>query len=291
MKKLVVTMLTVLTCGAAYALPVGNPSEASLLTDGVFCEGKCCDWCDPCFNWCDAFSFRVGFYGDYNFNRHMEIGDINEDADRHGGQVSEFQVWTNAGYLALNFCNRADIFATLGASSLNFDGNARNFDLLDTTGEWLDVESETTFSWSVGGRITLWECGCTTLGIEGQYFSFRPDIKRITEAATFTAYPSDDDSDSDHRFSDWQVGLGISHRINMLVPYVAVRWGQASYDADNSTFALPNEHTIIMQDMENSKDWGYAVGVSLVDCEKAMLTVEGRFASEKALYVNGQFRF
>lgn len=288
MKKLAMMMLTVFACGAAYALPVGNPSEASLLTDGVFCEGKCTDWCDPSFCWCDAFSFRVGFYGDYIFDRAMEIGKVGHRGD--GNDIAHFNVNTNAGYLALNILNRADLFATVGASNLSWETNATVYavDVENPTGDRLKLQTETDFSWSVGGRITLWECGCTTLGIEGQYFTFKPDLKRITYAESDTIYP--DDQNHFNRYSDWQVGLGISHRIAMVVPYAAVRWGQASYDQD-FTAQLNSAGTLIIPDFENSKDWGYAVGVSLIDCEKALLTAEARFASEEALYVNAEFRF
>ncbi len=75
-------------------------SEASLLHDGLFWEGHCgADPCDPCLTWCDAFSLRVGFYGDYVFNRHMRI---HHPSGGNSHQLETFQLFTNAGYLALN---------------------------------------------------------------------------------------------------------------------------------------------------------------------------------------------
>ncbi len=81
MKKIIFTILTILSCGGAYALPVGNPSDASLLYDGLIWEGHCADMCDPCVTWCDAFSVRIGFYGDYVFNRHMQVDTIEDQSD------------------------------------------------------------------------------------------------------------------------------------------------------------------------------------------------------------------
>lgn len=276
MKKLFVAVLAILASGAAYALPVGNPSEASLLSDGIFFEGNCGDPCDPCISWCDSFSLRLGFYGDYVFNRHMEVRS-------DGPDIEDVEIFTNAAYFALNFWNRFDVFATVGSTNFELDTNASAFG--GTNGARFELESDSACaSWSVGGRATLWECGCTSLGLEGQYFRANPDVKRITTASALSAYP-----EYSARYHEWQVGLGVSHRINIFVPYVAVKWSRARWDLGGETFVLSG--TNVTQDLENKKSWGYAVGVSLIDCEKAALTVEGRFADEKAVYVNGQIRF
>ncbi|NGX54839.1 MAG: Major outer membrane porin [Chlamydiae bacterium] len=280
MKKLFMTMISVLACGAAFALPVGNPSDASLLCDGVIWEGHCGDPCDPCLTMCDSWSIRVGFYGDYVFNRHLEV-----DNDNNGQNydIEHTEIYTNAGLIAFNLWDRFDIFATLGASTLYIDTNARAF--LGTPGQRFELETETDFSWSIGARATIWECGCTSFGIEGQYFYTKPDIKRITTAATYSAYVDDQ---FDAKYREWQIGIGVSHRINLLVPYVAVKWAGAKLDLDDAVISSPS---ITLWDAESKKVWGFAVGVSLVDCEKVSLTVEGRFADEKAVHVNGQIRF
>lgn len=288
MKRLVVTMLTVLTCGAAYALPVGNPSEASLLCDGLIWEGHCGDPCDPCLTWCDAFSFRVGFYGDYVFNRHLKVRNDLLIPGNNGRKIEHAEIYTNAGYIAANLWDRIDVFTTLGATNAYLRTNDVIFNPATRNGV-LEVETTTSFSWSVGGRATLWECGCTSLGIEGQYFRTKPRIRRITDftgsaVGTQSVYPDDSLS---ARYQEWQVGLGVSHRIHMFVPYIAVKWAGCRTNVLGSFETLPSDAL----SLRNDKRWGYAVGVSLVDCEKAALTVEGRFADEKAVYVNGQIRF
>ncbi len=58
MKKLVVTVLTLLTGGAAYALPVGNPYEASLYLNGAWWDNYYCDPCYLCFSWNESWSFK-----------------------------------------------------------------------------------------------------------------------------------------------------------------------------------------------------------------------------------------
>jgi major outer membrane protein len=280
MKKSVLTVLVMLASGAAYALPVGNPADASLLCDGLFLEGHCGDPCDPCLTWLDAFSVRIGFYGDYVFNRHMEVDDNARDCD-----VEHTKIITNAGFLAVNFWDRFDIFATLGATNIFVETNERAFGLPDS-GRF-EIKTDTHFSWSLGVRGTIWECGCTTLGAEAQYFYTRPDITRLTLEDSFSVYPNGLRA----KYREWQIGVGIAHRINMLVPYAAVKIGHSQFRLDEIPVVLPNEDLAILYDLESKKFWGYAIGVSFVDCEKASLTVEGRWANEKALYVNGQIRF
>jgi major outer membrane protein len=284
MKKLYVTLLTVLACGAAYALPVGNPSDASLLCDGLLWEGHCGDPCDPCLSWCDAFSIRVGFYGDYVFDRNLEI-DTNESEK----DIERTRLNTNAGLIVANFWDRFDVFTVLGATNLFIETNAQAFSS-PFAGTRFEIETNSSFCWSLGARGTIWECGCTTLGAEFQYFYARPEVNRVSIGATDSIYPDKVDA----KYREWQIGAGISHRINMFVPYVAVKWSRSKLNFDNATFVFTTPSalgTAILPHLESPKEWGFAVGVSLVDCEKASLTIEGRFGDEQALHVNGQIRF
>ncbi|NGX61838.1 MAG: Major outer membrane porin [Chlamydiae bacterium] len=287
MKKISISILTILTCGSLYALPVGSPFEASLLCDGLLFEGHCGDPCDPCISWCDALSFRVGFYGDYVFNRHLEV-----KQNSHGADIDHTEIYTNAGYLAANLWDRFDIFVTLGASNIRIETDVTAFVIVPAFTENfpLVIETGTEFSWSIGARGTIWECGCTVLGIEGQYFRTKPHIARITEAAVVSEFPANDVS---LKYEEWQVGVGISHRIHMLVPYLAIKWANGMVDADNFLpfVSIDNQTDLEIRDLEPSKHLGYVVGVSLVDCEKAAITAEGRFGDEKAFYINGQLRF
>ncbi|MCC5832997.1 MAG: hypothetical protein JJU12_08160 [Chlamydiales bacterium] len=284
MKKCIFTILALLASGTAYALPVGNPADASLVCDGLFVEGHCGDPCDPCLTWLDAFSVRVGFYGDYVFNRHMEVDDNARDCG-----VEHMRINTNAAFLAVNFWDRFDIFSILGVTNIFVETNERAFGLADS-GRF-KIKTNSSFSWSLGVRGTIWECGCTTLGAEAQYFYTRPDIVRLTQEDTLSIYPKGFSA----KYREWQIGIGIAHRINMLVPYAAVKLGHAQFRLDDTLvsgfFNDDDLATAILFDLESKKLWGYAIGVSFIDCDKASLTVEGRWGNEKALYVNGQIRF
>ncbi len=290
MKKLVAVVLTILTCGAAYALPLGNPSEASLMCDGLVYDGLCADFCQPGIGWCDAWSFRVGFYGDYVFQKHLEInsGIHNED------DIEHFEMFTNAGYFVVNFWDRLDIFFTLGATNMRFETNAGSFASgpSNVSGDRLVLETETDFSWSIGLRSTLWQCGCFSLGAEAQYFRARPDVSYIDVGYTVGTYP---DGMIDAKYQEWQIGAGLAYRVWNFIPYIGAKFGHLDINFDDATIDLipdPELETLIFGHDANSKHrWGYALGVSIVDCEKSSLTVEARYPDETALYVNGQIRF
>ncbi len=277
MKKIFFSILTLLSATSAHALPLGNPSEASLLTDGVFTEGRCVEFCDPEVCLWDAWSIRIGFYGDYVFDRHLEA----KDYEIHPS-LRKTEIVTNAGFLAVNFYDRFDIFTTLGATWLNFTGTEGSF--TPTTGTPFQVDkvySETNFSWSIGVRGTIWECGCLAIGAEGQYFRTRPYINAVDEGAT-TTYPHK----RKIKYEEWQVGVGASYRINIascstaLVPYLGIDWSDVYLDLPYGT--LNKYHA--------DRGIGYALGLTLVGCNKIAATVEGRFINETALYLNVQFR-
>lgn len=273
MKKIAATLWTLLISGSAFALPLGNPWEASLMTDGICWEGSCRDINDPCLSWCDAWSIRIGFYGDYVFHHKMELSSRSLSPTAH-----KVEIYTNAAYLAFNMWDRIDVFATLGgsriAAQLNLSGtgqenNRRGFG-----------ESDTSFSWSIGGRATIWECGCLGLGVEGQYFRSSPNTNFVRSINENPVY-----ADVDFTYYEWQVGIGLAYRINIaycstaLVPYIGAKVNRARFDDFG------------MEDWETDRDWGYALGVTLLGCNKGSVTVEGRFANESAVYVNSQVRF
>jgi len=274
MKKLAATLLTFLISGSAFALPIGNPWEASIMCDGICWEGNCGDYCDPCLSLCDAWSFRFGFYGDYVFNH-----DMNCDTCEGKPTIHDVEFYTNAGYLAFNLWDRVDLFATLGATRIYIETNLGFIRPGDNARDFL--ETDTSFSWSVGGRGTIWECGCLGVGIEGQYFRSKPDINFVREENNSSVYMNGEKL----KYHEWQVGLGAAYRINIaycstaLIPYIGIKWNRAWLE------------DIDQDDFKSNRYFGYAIGATLLGCNKGSITVEGRFLNEKAVYVNGQVRF
>lgn len=271
MKKLL-TAFFLLVISYIYGLPVNNPAGPSLFLD--LCDDNEC---------CDLISFEAGYYGDYVFNRHMQTV--------HDRDIDTTQLFTNAAYFAVNFYEFIDVFATLGASRLALNTSLVAFNVVDPH-PLFEVESETAFSYSIGARATLYEYGCASLGIMGQYFETRPRIKRMYIAAGAVSYP--DDVLQTH-YHEWQLGTGISYRYNdFFVPYIAVKYANSFWKLDNGQrFIIETNTNTFLFNLRNQMNWGYAIGLTLCPpiCEKLIVTVEARFPDEKAFYVNGQVRF
>lgn len=278
MKKSFFTFLMILNFQLLQALPVGNPAEASLLTEGVVWNN-----CDSC-SWLDCLSVRAGFYGDYVFNRNLEVD---------GGsfeRIMNTTLTTNAGYLALNICDCFDIFATLGATQIGWLTDLAPFTVAPNQEHFIFVvQGATHFSWSIGGRGTLWRSGCAALGVEGQYFSTNPLIARFSRNNAEALYTNQ----FSMHYQEWQLGLGVTYRVYLFAPYVALKYSRSTLTFNNHDFlGTTGVFTVErLRDLRNRNSWGWAIGSSLIECNRVSLAVEGRFADEKALYINGQIRF
>ena len=280
MKKILLMAVIFFGLEKGSALPIGNPSEASLF----FHESHCCG--DPYVLSLDIIRLGIGYYGDYVFNRYLET---ETDGSDTGRRIDYSQIYTNAGYLVLNFWDQFDFFTTFGTTKFKFNTSLGPFNGTNTSPRF-DFESSTAFSWSVGARGTLWEYQCLSLGIEGQYFSSRPNPKVLFIRANVDDYPG---KHNKRKYSEWQIGTGVSYRYSYyFVPYVAVKYARALWKFENQTF-LVTDTLATIPNLKSHKNWGYAIGATLAPwiCKKIAVTVEGRFADEAAVYVNGQVRF
>lgn len=269
------------------ALPIGNPLDASWIEEGIIWAGPCyCDVCDPCVTWCDALSARFGFYGDYVFDRYLEI-----DRGRDDSNLRRSEIFTNAAYFAANLYHRFDLFATVGQSKLRIETPASAWVALNYTNLDSVMETEWYFSWSLGARATIWECRCFGLGAEFQYFASNPHMNyfQIDSEAPFYF------DNARIRYREYQLGVGATYTIplscsSFVVPYVGVKFAHAYVDLGDFRFVVSNV-TYELYDLENETTTGVALGTTIVGCQEWSLTAEIRFIDELALHINSQLRF
>nr|WP_194844330.1 porin [Candidatus Clavichlamydia salmonicola] len=315
MKKLFMTVLTVAAVsGCLQGLPVGNPGDASMLIDGILWEGQSCDPCDPCASWCDAVSVRFGFYGDYVIDRMMTVD--NAPSTMWDANVGQTIMNTNSAYLAINFWDRFDVFGSLGKTTTSIITGGSVFQLSNayatpvpstvTTlfNSTIRLNSTDEFSWSVGARGSLWECGCATLGAEFQFAQSKPDWSEIRSTNHTNPFWIKSAS-RPMTYREWQAGLGLSYRINMLTPFVAVKWSRPEIKSGSIVItesgktgpdltlgsAVLTGVGFTVPDLVAQNQWGFAFGATLVDADKVSVTVEGRIGDERAVSVNSQLRF
>nr|NGX53577.1 Major outer membrane porin [Chlamydiota bacterium] len=160
------------------------------------------------------------------------------------------------------------------------------------------IKSDTDFSWSVGGRLTLLECNCFGLGIEGQYFCTNPDIIYVHGDANFLVYPRD----VSMKYQEWQGGIAAYYRLDIdchalssVVPYIGIKRSGAFLDMDDAILFHPTRdrpiHFLTLVNCVSAKKYGLAIGLTATICSRFALSAEGRFGDEKALHLNGQIRF
>ena len=290
MKKFVLTVLTVLTCGALQALPAGNPAASSLYTNNFWFGDSSCDPCDPCSSWCDWFDIRLGFYGDYVYNRHLETKGTNGDA---GGDIQDTQLFTNAGLIVVDICDWFEAFATVGVT----DFHIRTDDSVWRVSGGASVMSElffsTEMSYSGGLRATIWECDCFMIGGMAQYFYSNTSLDSFLEYAAGTQTYFNNNNRSAN-YQEWQVAIGAAYIfVNsanfMFVPYTNIEVAGVNWNLGRSFTA--NSVTEQLQSLNEKKVVGWSLGMSAVLCDLIGVTVEGRWANEKAIHVNGQLSF
>ncbi len=205
--------------------------------------------------------------------------------------MTQSELYTNAGYLALNIWDRFDVFCTLGTTNAYIKGSSAAFNLIGLIGKdgnvdatdlpnvsitnaFVELYTDAEFSWSIGARGALWECGCATLGAEFQYAQAKPEISQINVVSNVAQFsiahpkgfvgelaklplPSKTASatkapDLNHAksvvtdFSEWQVGLALAYRLNFISPYVGIKWSRAKINFDGAYIAQPQLETTVL---------------------------------------------
>lgn len=142
----------------------------------------------------------------------------------------------------------------------------------------VELYTDTSFAWSVGARAALWECGCATLGAEFQYAQSKPKVENLnvicnvaqfavhnpkgfTKSSKNYAFPLAPNAGvvatentqapegltaASIKYNEWQAGLALSYRLNMLVPYIGFKWANATFDAEDIRIAQPKLGTLVL---------------------------------------------
>ena len=138
-------------------------------------------------------------------------------------------------------------------------------------------------TWGVGGRVIVYEWGNSYIGLEGGYQWAYPHIKwDALNGAAFT-------TDATMRYREWQAGLGFAHRIEMLIPYIAVKYSnvKAKVSSIRSNIALAHCHF----KLSNRDHFGLVLGCTLTTGKYLDINVESRMIDEQAVSLAGNIKF
>ncbi|MBS0623986.1 MAG: hypothetical protein JSS62_05120 [Verrucomicrobia bacterium] len=273
-----------------HALPIGNIADGELYQNSICWNGSVC--CKYGTTLCQALGLRVGFYGDYVYNRFLEVNQTYIPSS----SIQQTTLSTNAGLVILNFFEWLDVFATLGTTSLDLSTNGYSFaNSLGTDTVKISMQFPAQFSWSVGMTGTIWTYRCFVFGFEGQYFRVNPQLTNFTRLNTGRA----DYLNRPTAYQEWQAGVGAAYRFTTgysgvtFVPYVGTKWSSGKFSFNDYTFSFPGVTSghYTLYNLTPQKSWGLAVGMTAMFCQTAGLNIEGRWADESALSVQGQVRF
>lgn len=256
--------VAILASSALMAAPVGNTAAPQMLQDGFFIPSEC--WID----------LRAGYEGDFVADARMK-----QRKEGHG-RVDDDSQSTNSATVTINLLDRLDMYGVFGSSR-----TSAQWRFLDASGAVHNAEMETfhNFLWGVGARAILFEwCHCD-LGLGGRYSSVNNKPLWLTIDGTNAPV-----SGTHCRWSEWQVNIDISYHIEILTPYIGVKYSSARTHLGTFTTAIAsngsgNNH------FKNRDSVGLFVGCGFSTGKYFMLNVEGRLIDEEAVTISGDLRF
>ncbi len=243
----------------AEALYSGNPDEPDLIDNGLFLQPD---------SW---FAFKVGYQGDYVFNRRLHAGSsIKENVD-------EFQYRMNQGVLTINMMDRLEIFGSVGAMQAEIQVRPQD------DGRMREFQTNGNTTWGAGGRLLMFTWGKVHLGATGSYQSANLPVRWDSlDGETFS-------SSAKLYYREWQVAALISYRVEMLVPYIGAVYSTVKANMKHLNSNMEIKHNEFL--MRSRERIGIALGCSLTSSTIVDLNVEVRLFDEEAISLAGNIRF
>ena len=268
------------------ALPLNNPIQSVLICDSTFCHPPCGATLYGIFN------MRFGFYGDYVYDTAMKVRRGHRD-----DTIQNLSVMTNAGEFDVTLYG-FDLFCVVGTSKIKMETPLSTFQTNTAGGNTqLEVIGSSEVSWGIGGRSALWQRGHFGIGIEGEFFTTNPHITQITDFGSgFVNYLN---NGIEMRYRAGQIGMGVNWDITLqeqvsLDPYFGLFWTYSTLefgDVALTGLGTNANQNIRLYDIKKTRQYGWAIGTTLVKSSQATLTIEGRFGGETAAFVSGQLQF
>lgn len=251
--------LLFLATSSLHALYLGNPASPDAIAEGFYIAQDA------------VIGVKAGYQVDYVFDRELKS---------YAGaraRVDQFQAQLNQGVLTFSFIERIEVYASAGAMEATFShrpksGHARR-----------EYQTNDKLTWGVGARAIIYEWKDCCLSIEGGYQFAYPRIK--WDALNGTSFTTD----AKMLYREWQTGLGISRKIDMFIPYGAVKYSavHAQVTSVRSNMELGTSHF----KMTNRNHFGLVLGCTLTPGKYFDITVESRMIDEEALTLAGNFKF
>lgn len=241
---------------------VGNPGDASLMEASILNLRP---------SW---WSFRVGYLDDWIYRQNFR-----DEFPVQGTPITQtnMKLSTYAGLLTFNLKDRLDLYGLIGSSRLQIDQ---------------EIFTKRALGWGVGLKLTILRSQNFFLGTDFKYFETRQKPKFFV----VDGLPYNIVSNYRLNYQEIQAAVGMSYRAWIFAPYINATYLIAKIEPEPPILLVRLPDVNEKVDVESksiitNERWGMALGLSLVDCQKATLSVEWRCINQYALNVNGEIRF
>ena len=296
MKRLAI--LGIFAVSALQALPLVNPADSVMYTNGICWhqgENSCCfPSCDyDC--WLDRFSMRFGFSGDYVFDRNVEVKHALVGAAGslfpEGGDFMTTTIMTNAGTFCVNYADWIEAYVGFGVTNFSIRTSSSVFS--DATPVMASHDFNPTVSYLVGAAAPIWQKGNFILGVQAQYFYAYPNANHFVRQNDGRLHYS---AHSDRaKYVEYQGAIAVSYNFEYeffsIVPFGGIQFSGLSWNLSSINNRLIDASTYFFPKAHEQQVVGWTIGTSMYLCNRGGVTIEGRFANEKALNVSGQLVF
>jgi hypothetical protein len=164
--------------------------------------------------------------------------------------------------------------------------NLKWYDRLNSGAAQQRIETESKLAWGAGARAVVYQADNTCIALSGEYNAAKPKVERAVYGAS-----SAETAGLKLKHRDWNVGLALSHQIDMLTPYVGVNYSKVKTSFNATAARVTSDNSIALGDLQARNKVGMVVGCNVVAGKKAALGIEGRFISQNAVAVSADVRF
>ncbi|MCX6986936.1 MAG: hypothetical protein NT065_02085 [Chlamydiae bacterium] len=246
-----------------YGLYNGNPSSPEMPENGC------------CFPNDYFLGIKAGYLGDLVFSRSMVVRSRHTEASN---EISSFKSVMNAGMITLDFMNRVDLYTAIGSYHLQ---------LSQRTGpdSRIHYKSDHHLAGMAGlkGILVCW--GDTQLGLDVKGFVSYPHLDSIRFNDSYV-----DTGNSKCRDTQWQIGTGLSQRMDWFIPYIGVTYTHSRlklYSLSSLQEFYPRKNVLL----SNKYSFGFVLGFGISLDSTLAVNVEARVIEETAGSCSVDFRF
>ncbi len=256
-------LLSYLFMVPGFCLYNGNPALPEIPEEGFVISKE---------SW---LSIKAGYQGDIVFERTMKMTTGCDDC--HQG-ISSFESTMNSGTFSMGFMDRVELYGLIGSYQLDMGQNP-----LSNTHIHYKTDRALGYQGGVRAIVAYW--GETKMGVDAKYFVAFPDIHSIHLHGS-----SVETRGAEIRDQQWQLGIGISHKISFFIPYIGINYLNVNTKVRHLSSLkaiFPKEKFTI----KNTYPVGLFFGFSLAADRALSASLEARIFDETAATAAIDFRF